>query len=162
MIVACWSERREQRWGVRAVYDLLSASSVQEIAEAERGDQCASLAAARAEWFVLIDPQDRSSSSSSDRTVRQTARDETLNHGKNSRSQAVPVPSTPTPKKRFSFPTLFRTGRDNGPRTDQPSRGKRLPTILSRGWNQLQAVTNVLTKFVRPRRSPGADGRPSQ
>ncbi|KAF9647766.1 kinase-like protein, partial [Thelephora ganbajun] len=36
MIVTCWSEKRDQRWDIRAVYHQLSASSIQEGAEGER------------------------------------------------------------------------------------------------------------------------------
>ena len=42
MITTCWSEKREQRWDIHAVYNQLSVSSVQEIAETERGIWCAS------------------------------------------------------------------------------------------------------------------------
>jgi len=41
MIMTCWSEKREQRWDIRAVYNQLSVSSIQEIAETERGNRCA-------------------------------------------------------------------------------------------------------------------------
>jgi len=39
MIMTCWSEKREQRWDIRAVYNQLSVSSIQEIAETERDNQ---------------------------------------------------------------------------------------------------------------------------
>jgi len=39
MITICWSERRELRWDIHTVYNQLSMSSMQEIAEVERGDQ---------------------------------------------------------------------------------------------------------------------------
>ena len=42
MITTCWSEERERRWGIRAVYNQLSTSSIQEIAEDEQGNRRAS------------------------------------------------------------------------------------------------------------------------
>ncbi|KAF9644383.1 kinase-like protein [Thelephora ganbajun] len=42
MIVTCWSEKRDQRWDIRAAYHQLSVSSIQESAEGERGNQYAS------------------------------------------------------------------------------------------------------------------------
>ena len=39
MIIKCWSEQRAQRWEIRAVCNQLSVSSIQEIAEGERGNQ---------------------------------------------------------------------------------------------------------------------------
>jgi len=39
MLMICWSEKREQRLDIRAVYNQFSVSSIQEIAEAERGNQ---------------------------------------------------------------------------------------------------------------------------
>ena len=39
MIVTCWSDKREQRWGVHAVYDQFSTSSSQEVPEVEPGSQ---------------------------------------------------------------------------------------------------------------------------
>ena len=41
MIETCWSEKREQRWDIRAMYNQLSVSSIQEIPEAEQGNRCA-------------------------------------------------------------------------------------------------------------------------
>jgi hypothetical protein len=41
MITTCWNEKREQRWDIRTVYNQLSVSSIQEIAETERGNWCA-------------------------------------------------------------------------------------------------------------------------
>ena len=41
MIMTCWSEKRDQRWDIHAVYNQLSVSSIQEIAETERGKRCA-------------------------------------------------------------------------------------------------------------------------
>jgi len=40
MIMICWNERRELRWDIRTVYKQLSAASIQEIAESERGNRC--------------------------------------------------------------------------------------------------------------------------
>ena len=40
MIATCWSEKREQRWDVRAVYNQFSVASIQEAAENPRGAQC--------------------------------------------------------------------------------------------------------------------------
>ena len=42
MIEACWNERRGQRWGVHAVYDLFSTSSIQEVPGVGPGNQRAS------------------------------------------------------------------------------------------------------------------------
>ena len=39
MIMTCWSERREQRWGVHAVYNQFSTSSIREIADGELGNR---------------------------------------------------------------------------------------------------------------------------
>ena len=39
MITACWSEDREQRWDVGAMYNKLSTSSVQEVLDAEPGNR---------------------------------------------------------------------------------------------------------------------------
>lgn len=38
MITACWNQKRELRWDIHAIYDQFSASSVQEITEAGKGD----------------------------------------------------------------------------------------------------------------------------
>jgi hypothetical protein len=37
MVIACWSERREQRWDIHAVYNQFSTSSIQEVPDAEPG-----------------------------------------------------------------------------------------------------------------------------
>lgn len=42
MIITCWNEQREQRWDIRAVHNQLSASSIQEVAEGEKGNRPAS------------------------------------------------------------------------------------------------------------------------
>ena len=42
MIMTCWSERREQRWDVRAMYNQFSTSSIQEVPDAEPGNWNAS------------------------------------------------------------------------------------------------------------------------
>ena len=39
VITACWSEEREQRLDIRVIYDQFLASSIQEIADAEQGNQ---------------------------------------------------------------------------------------------------------------------------
>ena len=39
MIMTCWSGKREQRWDIRTVYNQLSVSSIQEIAETERSNR---------------------------------------------------------------------------------------------------------------------------
>ena len=179
MITTCWSEKREQRWDVRAVYDLLSVSSVQEIAGSEGGDQCASQMTACAEGFVDIDPRtptrntmieprssrqpviDRSPSNRQNTMVRQAAKEKGR---KNLGPQTAPVPSTATRKKRFQFSILSRSGRDSESRTDRASQGKRLGRIavLSWGRSKLQAMAKVLTKIVGLGKSAGSDERPSQ
>ena len=40
--MSCWSERREQRWDVRTVYDQFSTSSIQEVPDVEPGNWRAS------------------------------------------------------------------------------------------------------------------------
>jgi hypothetical protein len=37
MVIACWSEKREQRWDIHAVYNQFSTSSIQEVPDAEPG-----------------------------------------------------------------------------------------------------------------------------
>jgi hypothetical protein len=37
MVIACWSEKREQRWDIRNVYSRFSASGVQEVPDVEPG-----------------------------------------------------------------------------------------------------------------------------
>ena len=41
MITACWSESREQRWGIHAVYNQFSMSSIQ-VPDSEPGNRCVS------------------------------------------------------------------------------------------------------------------------
>jgi len=38
MIVACWGEKRDQRWDIRAVQNQFLVSSIQEIVEVEQGN----------------------------------------------------------------------------------------------------------------------------
>jgi len=182
MIVTCWNERREQRWGIRDVCSQLSESSAQKIPGVEPGNHYDSQAALCVKGFILIDirtttrnstteprssPQpfmDRNPSGPTKSAVWQAAKSQFLEWRKNSRSKTVPVPSTPASKRRFTFPTILRAGRDNDPRTDQPSQEGRPQkiTILLRGRNQLKAMVNTVTKFLRSEKSPGAGGRPSQ
>jgi len=182
MIVTCWSERREQRWGIRDVCNQLSGSSAQEIPGIEPGNHYDSRAASCVKGFILIDIQKTTQNSTTEPrpssqpstncnppgppnpAVWQAAKSKFLEWRKNSRPQNAPIPNTPTPKRRFTFPTILRAGRGSDPRTDQPSQGGRSQktTILSRGRDQLQAMVNSLAKFVRSEKSPGASGRPSQ
>jgi len=179
MIETCWSERREQRWGIRDVCNQFSESSAQKIPDVEPGNRCDSQAAPCVEGSTLTDirtttrnptteprsspqpPTDCNPSDLPPPTAQQPAKSKFLKWGKNPCPQTVPVPNTPTPKRRFAFPTIFRSGRGNDPRTDQPSQGGRSQktTILSRG---LQALVNSLARFVRSGKSPGTDGRPSK
>ena len=182
MIVTCWSERREQRWGIRDVCDQLSGSSAQEISSVEPGNHYDSQAASCVKGSIIIDIQtttqnsttklrlspqpstNRNSSGPPNPAVWQAAKSKFLEWRKNSRSKTAPVPNTPTPKRRFTFPTILRAGRSSDPRTNQLSQGGRSQktTILSQGRNQLQAMVNTLAKFVRSGKSPGTGERPSQ
>lgn len=63
------------------------------------------------------------------------------------------IPQT-TPKNHLTS----RTSRDNNePTSDTPAQGKRIRKngMLSRGWNKLQTMVNVLTRAVRLRKFPG-------
>ena len=170
MIVTCWSERREQRWGIRDVCNRLSESSAQEIPSVEPGDFTAEPRSSPQPptdynpFRALPPPADYEPSNLPPSTTQQPAKSQFLERKKIPRSQDVPAPNTPTPKRRFTFPTIFRAGRGNDPRTDRPSQGGRSQktTILSRGRGQLQALVNSLTRFMRSKKSPGTGGRPSK
>ena len=54
MITKCWSEQREQRLDIRSVYNQLSVSSIQEIAEGQRGNQRASQMVTRIEGITFL------------------------------------------------------------------------------------------------------------
>ena len=157
--MTCWSERREQRWGIRDVCNRFWESSAQEIPSVEPGD-------------FTTEPRSSPQSPTDYNPFRALplpadyepfdlppTKSQFLKWRKNSRSQTVPVPNTPTPKRRFAFPIIFRAGRGNDPRTDQPSQGGRSQktTILSRG---LQALVNSLVR-LRSGKSPGTGGQPS-
>jgi len=156
--VTCWSERREQRWGIRDICNQFSESSSQKIPSVESGDfttepRSPPQHSTDHSPFVLPIPP-----------VQQPAEDGFLRRGENSRPQTVPIPNGPTPKRRFTFPTIFRAGRGNEPRADQPSQGgiSQKTTILSRGRNKLQVLVKTLAKFVRSGKSSGTGGRPSK
>ena len=166
MIVTCWSERREQRWGIRDVCNRFWESSAQEIPSVEPGDFTTEPRSSPQPpkdynpFRALPLPADYEPFDLPPSTTQQPAKSQLLKRKNISRSPAVPVPNTPTPKKHFAFPIIFRAGRGNNPRTDQPPQGGRSQktTILSRG---LQALVSSLARFMRSGKSPGTGGRPS-
>ena len=165
MMVTCWSERREQRWGIRDVCNRFWESSAQEIPSVEPGDFTTEPRSSPQPpkdynpFRALPLPADYEPFDLPPSTAQQPTKSRFLKWRKNSRPQTVPVPNTPTPKRRFAFPTIFRAGRGNNPGTDQTFQGGRSQktTILSRG---LQALVNSLARFMRLEKSPGTGGAP--
>jgi hypothetical protein len=54
MITKCWSEQRETRWDIRTVVHQLSVSSIQEVAEAQRGNRPASQTVTQIEGAIFL------------------------------------------------------------------------------------------------------------
>jgi len=112
------------------------------------------------DWPTLIaaTPTDRTPPDLSNHRARQPIITRLLTRLKNRSLQKTPTPSTPSPKNHLTSRTRHRTSRDNNePRTDIPAQGKRIRKngMLSRGWNKLQTMVNVLTRAVRLGKFPG-------
>jgi hypothetical protein len=54
MITKCWSEQRETRWDIRTVVHQLSVSSIQEVAEGQRGNRPAPQTVTQVEGAGLL------------------------------------------------------------------------------------------------------------
>jgi hypothetical protein len=141
-ITECWSEKREQRWDISAVYDRFSTQNNDGSNHAHRYNPL----------HALEDP---------DPPVQQKAGiKQPKRRGKRFLSMTSPISDKPkrsTPKKRLTFPSLPRSGRgDTGEPEPGPSvQGKRTrkAATYSRGWSQLRTVTRAATALVRLRKA---------
>jgi len=162
MLTVCWSEKREQRWGIRAVHDQFSKSSIQEVPNLEPD-----IGITENPGGVAADhPKDSPPAPSSGKLEEQR---KSGSRWRKSRSQTTPTQGTPRdipPKKRFTFPILPRGRGTTEPVADLGGQGKRRrkDATASRSLRPFRVVVNVLKACLRFKfkKSPTTGGSPPQ
>ncbi|KAF9645420.1 kinase-like protein [Thelephora ganbajun] len=150
MITTCWSEKRDQRWDIHAVYHQLSVSSIQETAEGEREVRTTTQRLNATEDVPTPTPPKGMPAGRSSVFV-----EDSPNHP-NPPIQPKVRPERTGPERRPMLSILSS-------KADPHTQGKRPQKMAMISWvlKPIQAVVSIMRAILRLNKSRKTDGRPS-